>query len=80
MKAYKTQSGSWYEVDEERKLIRRLSGPGNPTVRVGEDGVWKAYEQLTVSMSGLVIVWSITPEGVYQTTITSALVEESKAN
>lgn len=41
-----TETGSVYEVDEKRKLIRRLEGESNPTPRVGNDGMWKAFSSL----------------------------------
>lgn len=43
---YQTQF-STYEVDEERKLIRRLDGVNDPTPRQGPDGEWKQYYRLT---------------------------------
>jgi len=41
-----TESGSVYEVNEEEKLIRRISGNRKPTERQGEDGEWKKYHAL----------------------------------
>jgi len=75
----RTTNGSIYEVDTTNKLVRRLSGRGQATVRVGEDGSWKSYHSINFSEQGLLIVWRITPEGVAQSTLTSPLILDSEA-
>lgn len=58
---FSTETGSLYEVDEEHKKIRRLSGKIDPQPRQGKDGEWKEYDILflTVDRSAS-IIW---PEG-----------------
>lgn len=38
---FETYSGSIYEFDAANLQIRRVSGQGTPTARVGTDGDWK---------------------------------------
>lgn len=64
---------STYEVDSDRKMVRRLRGANEPTLRQGEDGVWKAYETLLVESTGLVIIWGRNDDGSMSTTITSTV-------
>lgn len=45
---FKTESGSTYQVDYINKLIRRISGTNNPTNRQGQDGNWKAYQDIVL--------------------------------
>ena len=71
MKTYRTASGSTYEVDEERRLIRRVSGTHPPTENQGEDGHWQFYHAVTVTPTGcLLIAWHGT-----KGTLTSRIVE-----
>lgn len=57
---YETETGSIYEVDEANKRIRRLTGKGNPTPRMGLDGEWREYHDLNLnSHGGLSITWVI---------------------
>lgn len=46
MTRFRTSSGSEYELDEEAKQIRRLSGVKQPTERQGPDNVWRDYEAI----------------------------------
>ncbi len=57
VKRYTTASGSAYEVDEDRKMIRRTTRSAVSTAeRVGED--WRPYEYVSLSIfGGLHIVW-----------------------
>ena len=75
---FKTYSGSIYELDQENKRIRRLTGNANPTERQGKDGDWKPYKELLNGPEkdrSLTIVWNVTEEGVIQTTQTSYITE-----
>jgi hypothetical protein len=56
---FETVSGSTYEVDQEAKRIRRLSGTRPAQPRQGNDGEWKDYEALSPIEVGscLVIAW-----------------------
>ena len=65
---------SIYEVDWVRMMVRRLEGENSPTMRQGEDGVWKPFASCLVTEYGLDITWSITPELVMQKTITSEII------
>ena len=73
MKKYITESGSVYQVDEQNKLVRRLSGNKNPTPRQGIDGEWKEYYELHVDKI-MAIQWN--DKG--QCTFTSRIVKEVK--
>ena len=74
---FKTVTGSLYEIDQKNKKFRRLSGILDPTLRVGKDGQWKEYGSLLPNVptldSVLMIVWRVTDEGVWQTTVTSPI-------
>lgn len=75
-----TETGSVYEVDRQAKLVRRLSGRGNPTQRVGTDGEWKPYANLAFEPqvgSRLWIVWSYGDgaDGSDRCTVTSTVTE-----
>lgn len=56
---FQTVNGSSYEVDQENKKIRRLSGSSNPTNRQGKDGDWKTFFNISpiVEGKGVVIFW-----------------------
>ena len=55
---FRTQN-STYEIDTEGKRIRRLYGANDPEPRQGQDGEWKAYEEVTDIEPGIpvIVVW-----------------------
>lgn len=58
---FETLSGSVYEVDKARKLIRRLSGKHDPTPRQGVDGLWKRYGSVSIELQkNATIIWDLT--------------------
>lgn len=64
----KTISGSLYEVDEAERRIRRIQGMKKPTPRQGEDGEWRTYTSVNITIGeSLFILWNM--DG--QATITS---------
>lgn len=83
-----TETGSQYEVNTDKKELRRLTGVKDPTTRLGSDGVWKRYISLfpnegpTVGHQ-LMIVWdhntpaldSENQDIATKTTITSKIME-----
>lgn len=62
MHKFLTESGSVYQVDDERNLIRRLSGSNDPTPRQGPDGEWKHFHKLRDDLvpGAIVIFWDET--------------------
>lgn len=66
---------STYEVDLDKKQIRRLRGQDDPTPRQGLDGVWKEFQRITGIEVGtrVLIVWS--EEGVIPASLTSPIVK-----
>jgi hypothetical protein len=74
---FETQSGSIYEVDENNKKVRRVAGKFAGTPRVGNDGNWKPYKEITSPIAvgePVIIVWSVNhlQDSVhFPTTITS---------
>ncbi len=69
MQTFETRSGSVYEVDENTKQIRRISGK-TPCHRTFQpEGAWKPYESYRNYVNALVINWN---DGT--ATITSVLV------
>ena len=77
-----TETGSIYEINEKEKKIRRITGEGNPTERVGKDGSWKDYLNIDIldTMSGdkqMLIIWKI-EDGVARSTLTSIIVKMEK--
>lgn len=68
-----TASGSAYEVDEETRRVRRLSGSLAPTERQGPDGVWKEYASISEVVPGLpvMILWKTEDETFIPCTQTS---------
>ena len=78
-----TETGSTYEIDVANKRIRRLTGKGNPTPRVGKDGKWREYNSIGPVKEGLrlAIVWSDqlgslgAVPGALPGTVTSPIVE-----
>ena len=76
MISFKTETGSIYECDEERRRIRRLSGTHEPTPNQGEDEEWQSYLKTSPIEvgQGVLIVWRI--EGnVLKRTFTSEVTE-----
>jgi hypothetical protein len=85
MKKVKTESGSIYEIDEENKQVRRLTGTANPTLRQGADGEWRKYANLIYNLdNSMLIVWKydiVDEKTIARSTITSpivATIEEAK--
>lgn len=78
---YKTQN-SVYEVCQEEKLARRITGKVEPTPYTGQDGKWKKFiacypSELAVEGSRvLVIVWHFKDDTGFGTTITSLIKDE----
>jgi hypothetical protein len=56
---FTTISGSCYEVDQENKLIRRLSGRNSPTHRQGKEGEYRKYAGISSIVVGnpVLIKW-----------------------
>lgn len=68
-----TISGSSYEVDQARKLIRRLKG-ATPETRVGT-GDWKPFMDITDILIGTPVLVSWDYSGLtLRTTLTSQVV------
>lgn len=74
MITFSTISGSIYQVDEENKRIRRITGKTPPHRTFAPDGKWKPFEEITFIEVGLsaCIKW---PEAVGGSTITSVVRE-----
>ncbi len=73
MKTVKTLSGSIYEVDENNKRVRRIFGTNNPTPRQGNDGDWRNYEQLHLTLGNrMLVIWG-QAGNIIQTTSTSTV-------
>lgn len=76
-----TETGSVYQIDSEKKQIRKIGG--TPTQRQGALGTWKAYEELSNIKIGapVFIFWTdqenllsgavAGTDGVYPATVTS---------
>ena len=76
---FHTESGSVYEVDEQKKRLRKIGK--TTTDRLSNDGKWKNYHNLDLTDAGnLIIVWNITDEGIHQSTITSRIVKSPEPN
>jgi hypothetical protein len=86
---FTTETGSVYEVDTEAKRIRRLTGEGKPTERVGD--VWRDYSDITTVALGyrVLVTWTkdvplldTTPAGCgfVPSTLTSKVVSTSELN
>lgn len=73
---FKTLSGSKYQVDLEKKQIRRLFGNAPPTDRQGADQEWKDYTDLSPLKigEGALIVWKYI-DGIAKFTLTSPIIE-----
>ncbi len=81
---FTTQSGSTYELDVERKRVRRLSGARAPEPRLGTDGGWRSYKDVSDVRRGacVFITWpegtplhAGSPSWAVPSTITSPVVE-----
>lgn len=77
---FRTISGSSYEVDQEKKKIRRLYGKLPSTARQGQDGEWKSFADLSELTIGrpVIIVWAYDCDSlgpVAKSTMTSLLAE-----
>lgn len=72
-----TESGSIYEIDYSYKRLRRITGVGNPTDRVGVG--WKHFLELSRPRVGgrMMIVWAVV-DGVLKTTISSEVTKIDK--
>jgi len=89
---FETKSGSIYEVDETNKQVRRVSGLCAGTERLGNDGNWKTYREISnpiVVGQPVLIVWTNDAQllGQYDagdvvvpTTITSVVVMVGELN
>ena len=81
---FQTASGSTYEVDMEKKQIRRLNGKLDPRPRQGKDGEWKSYASIVNLQVGsaAVIFWNPettpllegSPKEAFPSTVTSKVV------
>lgn len=76
---FRTES-STYEVDRAGRRIRRVSGKGPPTPRMGEEGEWRRYSDLSEVRVGepVVVLWAMGEESglaVARTTVTSPVRE-----
>lgn len=63
---------STYEIDQEARLVRRVSGLREPSPRQGQDGVWQAYTFAHIEL-GQPMVIDYTGEG--RCTVTSNVLE-----
>ena len=71
MKTIVTQN-STYEVDEEKKLVRRTAGKNQPTRYIGADGEWRPYSEMTLVGDGLLFVGeNENSPGFYTSTVLS---------
>jgi hypothetical protein len=78
---FETLSGSTYEVDEDAKQIRRLTGTRPAQPRQGRDGEWRAFEGISPIEIGrsVIIAWprattpllAGSPDGATPATVTS---------
>lgn len=68
-----TETGSVYELDRTKQMMRRMSGEDRPTPNQGEDGVWKPYGAITEVKVGVpvLVTWGWDDEGILHRTITS---------
>lgn len=59
MLRFETETGSIYEVDRDNKLIRRVVGISSGSKRIGNDGSWKKYIDISELIVGhnAVIQW-----------------------
>lgn len=78
---FKTETGSTYEADRARRLIRRLGNAEGrePTERQGADGIWKSYADLDLMLwQRALITWRYDETGlgrIARTTLTSVVTE-----
>lgn len=62
---FTTETGSEYEIDEDRRRIRRLGGYHEPTNNQGQDGEWQSYLKTSPVRKGeqVLIVWGWSADG-----------------
>lgn len=66
-------NNSVYEVDEGRRMIRRVEGVNPPTAKFTPDGEWRAYDSIGNWFPGRkVVLW---PDGS-ATTLSATVSEE----
>ena len=53
-----TTQNSVYEINDDDKLIRQISGITYPTPRQGEDGQWRSFTSIVPCANGMLIIWS----------------------
>ncbi len=53
MIVFETMTRSVYELDEEQKLVRRVTGTRQPQPRQGFDGEWRPYEAVSPVKLGM---------------------------
>lgn len=76
---FQTESGSTYEIELQDKKVRRLNGTGDATPRMGTDGEWKSYVDISDLIIGSRILfvwqWDQDEEGqlVARSTVTSKI-------
>lgn len=72
---------STYELDESKRLLRRVSGDGEPTYNFGKDGIFKQYNMISIPKVGtrLGVIWNspLDPDwdGVIHTSRTTIIQE-----
>jgi len=77
---FRTESSSMYEVNIDERKIRRLHGANPATNRLGHDGEWKEFLNISELEIGesVVITWSISNEQEefrLKTTVTSPIID-----
>lgn len=53
---FKTESGSVYHVNYGKQQIRRVCGTHDPTPNQGEDGLWKTYRNLFLTLGRVAVI------------------------
>jgi len=76
MTLFETESGSWYQYNEQKNMIRRVSGRGEPTARLAGRETWKSCSGLILEKgSPAIILWGYSEDkGAMLTTVTSTVV------
>lgn len=77
---FRTITDSVYELDLISKRFRRMSGEIAPTPRVGQDGKWKSYMEVSFPVVGRPtwVTWEVVSDNgmiVMKTTATSPVKE-----
>jgi hypothetical protein len=80
MLVFRTETGSVYELDQTGKRLRRIEGMTAPTPRMGADGEWKDFVDISAVVTGLsvLVIWRWVEEDglpVAKSTWTSRVVE-----